>query len=77
MSKILNVIKSFLISRPLIRFYRIVGYGILSVVLVGLVNLVPQLNLSPELNGVIILFLTGAINAVDKYRRDLPSRLNV
>ena len=77
MSKILNVIKTFLISRPLIRFYRVVGYGILSVVLVGLLNLVPQLNLSTAINGFVILILTGAINAIDKYRRDLPARLSV
>jgi hypothetical protein len=71
MNKILNSIKSFLTSRPLIRFYRVVGFGILSVILVSLSNLIPQLNLSPEINGTVILFLTGAINAVDKYRRDI------
>jgi hypothetical protein len=71
MNKILNSIKSFLISRPLVRFYRVVGFGIFSVILVSLTNLIPQLNLSPEINGTLILILTGAINAVDKYRRDL------
>ena len=76
MSKILNAIKTFLISRPLIRFYRVVGFGILSIVLVGLLNLVPQLNLSVEVNGFVILVLTGAINAIDKYRRNLPARLS-
>jgi hypothetical protein len=75
MSKILNVIKLFLISRPLIRFYRVVGYGVLSVVLIELVNLVPLLNFPAQVDGALILFLTGIINAIDKYRRDLPVKV--
>jgi len=68
----MNKIKLFLTSRPLLRFYRVVGFGILSTILVGLVELIPQLNIVPEISGFIILALTGAINAIDKYRRDRP-----
>ena len=67
----MNKIKTFLTSRPLLRFYRVVGFGVLSTILVGLVELIPQLSISPEISGFIILALTGAINAIDKYRRDL------
>jgi hypothetical protein len=71
MNKTLISLKSFLISRPLIRFYRVTSFGILSVILVSLTTLIPQMNLSTEVNGTLILLLTGTINAVDKYRRDL------
>lgn len=64
-------IKTFLRSRPLKRFYRIVGFGIVSLVLVSLVDLIPQLNLNAETQGFIMLLLTGALNSVDKLRRDL------
>jgi len=68
---IISKTKSFLISRPLIRFYRITGFGIFSVLLVGLLELVPQLDLSPTANGYLILILTSTLTAVDKYLRDL------
>jgi uncharacterized membrane protein YqjE len=73
MSIIIEKIKSFFGSRPMLRFYRVVGFGVLSTILVALLNLVPQLKLSPEISSIVILFLTGAINAVDKFRRDLSS----
>lgn len=69
----MNKIKQFLVSRPLLRFYRVVGFGILSTILVGLLGLVPHLNLSPAIGGFLVLGLTGAVNAVDKYLRDLGS----
>lgn len=72
--KIIKLIKSFFISRPLIRFYRVVGFGLLSVVLLALLELVPQLSISPEISGFAILILTGALNAVDKYRRHLKNK---
>ena len=73
MRLILSKIKSFLISRPLARFYRVIVFGIFSVILVALLDLVPQLGLSPELSGYLILILTAALNAIDKYRRDLKN----
>jgi len=68
--RILVNAKVLLVSSPVMRFYRVVGFGVVSTISVGLLDLVPQLDLSLETQGFIILVLTGIINAVDKYRRD-------
>lgn len=69
----LENIKNFFISRPLLRFYRVSGYGIFSVVLVGLLELVPQLTLPGAYESYTILILTAILNAVDKKYRDLKA----
>ncbi len=69
----IKIIKQFLVSRPLIRFYRVAGFGILSVILVNVLELIPQIILSSQLEGGIILILTAILNGVDKKYRDLKT----
>ena len=66
-------IKQFLVSRATIRFYRVTGFGILSVVLIELIGLVPQLTLVDQYEGGIILILTAILTGIDKKRRDLKA----
>ena len=70
----LKTIQTFLLSRAMIRFYRVTGFGILSVILVELLSLVPQLALSGPFVVVITLTLTAILTAVDKNYRDLKSK---
>lgn len=63
-------LKSFFTSAALIRFYRVTGYGIVSVFLTNIVTLVGSLDLTTGTKGAIILILTGIINAIDKEYRD-------
>lgn len=68
-------IKTFLLSRPLIRFYRITGFGIFSVILISILDLIPVLNLSDSISTGLILILTSLIAALDKYIRTIKSEL--
>ena len=72
-NNMIDKIKQFLTSRATIRFYRVTGFGALSVVLVELLDLIPQIDLVNQYEGGIILILTAVLNAVDKKRRDLKS----
>ena len=66
-------LKQFLVSRATIRFYRVTGFGVLSVVLVELIELVPQVALIGQYEVGIILILTAILTGIDKKRRDLKA----
>ena len=70
----ISKIKQFLVSRAMIRFYRVTAAGTLSVILVELLGIVPQIELSNQLEGTVILILTSFLNAVDKKYRDLKAK---
>ena len=57
----------------MIRFYRVTGFGVLSVILISLLNLIPRLGLTPTVSGYVILVLTSALTAIDKKIRDLKT----
>ena len=63
-------IKSFFNSRPLWRFYRVVGYGIISLVLTNLTTLFGQLDIDPSTRLLIVTILTGIVTSFDKFARD-------
>ena len=66
----MNKIKIFFLSRPLKRFYRVTGFGFLSLFLTNLTTLTTELSIEPTSRLLIITILTAIITALDKYKRD-------
>lgn len=65
-------IKNFFLSPPLMRFYRVTGYGIVSLFLTNLVTLLGNLEIvDVSIRILIVTGLTGVITSVDKLTRDM------
>lgn len=52
------------------RFLRVAAASVLALVVPSILDLLPQLELGPDLSGVVSLLLIPALVALDKFLRD-------